>query len=183
MTKNIDVYLVRHGEAEMPWSQAKDAGLSESGRRQAETVADELAPLKSLQLISSPLLRAQQTAMPLGRRWDMPTQIDQRYREVPLTSNTEKRKAWLVEVMSWRWPEVNSSISAWRNTAWDALLALEHSSVIFTHFMLINAMVARATEDERLVCFEPDYTSVTHLRIAATGECELVSMGSTLTRF
>jgi len=58
MADNIDVYLVRHGQAELPWSQAKNAGLSEIGQQQAENVASDLAPLKSLQLISSPLLRA-----------------------------------------------------------------------------------------------------------------------------
>lgn len=180
MADNIDVYLVRHGEAELPWSQAKNAGLSEIGQQQAENVASDLAPLRSLQLISSPLLRAQQTAIPLGRRWEVPTHIDDRYQEVPLTSNTAERKAWLVDVMSCRWHEVNDNIAAWRNAAWNALLALERSSVIFTHFMLINAMVTRATEDQRLVCFEPDYASVTQLRIAAAGECELLSMGKSI---
>ncbi len=180
MADNIDVYLVRHGEAELPWSHGKNAGLSELGLRQAETVAEDLARLNSLQLISSPLLRAQQTAIPLGRRWEVRTQIDDRYQEVPLTANTVERKAWLVDVMSCRWHEVNENITAWRNAAWDALLALERSSVIFTHFMLINAMVTRATEDQRLVCFEPDYASVTRLSINAAGKCEVLSMGNTL---
>ena len=178
--KSIDVYLVRHGEASVPWSQAKDAGLSSIGLQQAESVASELAELNSLQLISSPLLRAQETAIPLGRRWDIPTQIDERFREVPLASNLEQRKAWLVDVMSSHWHEVNANIAEWRNAAWEALLNIEQSSVIFTHFMLINAMVTCATKDERLVCFEPDYVSVTHLRIVANGECELVSIGNSI---
>lgn len=179
MADNIDVYLVRHGEASVPWSQGRDAGLSPLGLQQAEAVAAELAQLNSLQVISSPLLRAQQTALPLGRRWRVPTQIDERYCEVPLESDSVKRKAWLVDVMSSRWHDVNSNIAAWRSAAWDALLQIEQSSVIFTHFMLINAMVTHATEDERLVCFEPDYASVTHLRMT-TGGCKLVAMGNAI---
>jgi len=180
MADNIDVYLVRHGQAELAWSQAKNAGLSEIGHQQAEDVANDLAPLKSLQLISSPLLRAQQTAMPLGRRWEVPIQIDDRYQEVPITPNAAERKIWLADVMSCRWHEVSDNVTAWRNAAWEALLALERSSVIFTHFMLINAMVTRATKEQRLVCFEPNYASVTRLRIVAKGECEVLSMGKSI---
>lgn len=179
MADKIELYLVRHGEASVPWSQGQDAGLSPLGLQQAETVAAELAQLCSLQVISSPLLRAQQTAIPLGRRWSVATQIDERYCEVPLESDTAKRKAWLVDVMSSRWRDVNSNIAAWRSAAWNALLDIEQSSVIFTHFMLINAMVTHATKDERMVCFEPDYASVTHLR-RTTGGCELVAMGTAI---
>ena len=180
MADGIDVYLVRHGEASLPWSEANNAGLSELGRKQAETVAQELAPLCPLNLISSPLRRARETAMPLGRHWDTPTEIDERFCEVPLASVTAERKAWLTDVMRARWHEVDATIAAWRSAAWQAMLALEHSTVIFTHFMLINAMVARANEDERLVCFEPDYTSVTCLQIGFGGECKVVSMGRCL---
>ena len=180
MADNIDVYLVRHGQAELAWSQAKNAGLSEIGQQQAEDVANDLAQLKSLQLISSPLLRAQQTAMPLGRRWEVPIQIDDRYQEVPITPNAAEREIWLADVMSCRWEEVSDNVTAWRNAAWEALLALERSSVIFTHFMLINAMVTRATKDQRLVCFEPNYASITRLRIVAKGECEVLSMGKSI---
>ncbi len=179
MTNNIDIYLVRHGEASVPWSQGADAGLSPLGLQQAEAVAADLAELNSLQIISSPLLRAQQTAGPLGHRWRVATQIDERYCEVPLEPDIAKRKAWLVDVMSTRWRDVNSSIAAWRSAAWEALLGVEQSSVIFTHFMLINALVTRATEDQRLVCFEPDYASVTHLRVTADG-CKLVAMGKSI---
>jgi len=180
MAGGIDVYLVRHGEASLPWSEANNAGLSDLGRKQAETVAQELAPLRSLRLISSPLRRARETAMPLGRHWDTDAEIDERYCEVPLASVTAERKAWLTDVMRTRWHEVDTAIAEWRSAAWQALLDLEHSTVIFTHFMLINAMVARATEDERLVCFEPDYASVTCLRIGSGGECNVVSMGRCL---
>jgi broad specificity phosphatase PhoE len=179
MSEGVDIYLVRHGEASVPWSEAKatDPGLSDLGREQAASVARELASLRSLRLISSPLLRAQETAMPLGRRWDAPTRIDDRYREVPLSAETAKRKAWLINVMRARWHDVDDSIAAWRSAAWDALMALEHGAVIFTHFMLINAIVSRVTEDQRLVCFEPDYASVTHLRVGHDGSCEIVSRG------
>lgn len=176
MTGPIDVYLVRHGEAAVPWSEAQDAGLSELGREQAETVARELAPLQHLALISSPLLRAQETAIPLGRHWGRAASIDERYREVPLSTSNARRKAWLSEVAHARWADVDSVIIAWRNAAWEGLLTLEHSAIIFTHFMLINALVSRATAAESLVCFEPDYASVTHLRLTSD-DCKVIAFG------
>lgn len=52
MARDIDVPLVRHGEASVPWSQGADAGLSPLGSQQAETVAAELAQLDSLHVVS-----------------------------------------------------------------------------------------------------------------------------------
>jgi probable phosphoglycerate mutase len=171
MTAAITIYLVRHGEANSPWSEAKNAGLSETGRRQVDRVAEEFASLRPLHMISSPMRRARETAQPLGRLWAAPALIDERFREVPLSSHSAERKAWLKEVTHMRWREVDDVITQWRDTAWEAMLAFERSTVVFTHFMLINAMVSRATGDERLVCLEPDYASVTRLRVKPGTEC------------
>ena len=75
-----------------------------------------------------------------------------------------------------RWPT-----RRWSD-AWKALMELQQDSVIFTHFMLINALVSRATSNEKLVCFEPDYGSITQLRISSTGNCDVVSLGKQLAR-
>lgn len=180
MPEAIDVYLVRHGEACLPWSQADDAPLSERGHEQAEAAARNLMRLSPVQLISSPRLRARETAAPLGRRWNVSAMIDDRYREVPLLPDVKKRKAWVADALTNRWSAVEDEIIAWREAAWRGLLALERSAVIFTHFMLINAVVSRALQDERLVCFEPDYASITHLRLE-TGVARVVKTGDTIT--
>ena len=63
------IYLVRHGRAELGWGMDYDPGLDDLGRSQASAAANKLAPLGPLEVISSPLRRARQTAMPLAELW------------------------------------------------------------------------------------------------------------------
>ncbi len=174
----IEIFLVRHGEARIPWSEGHDAGLSKRGHEQAATVATQLTSLGNHDLISSPLLRARETALPLSRTRRREAQLDDRYCEVPIENDVARRKAWLTEVTVSTWDDVDAQIIDWREAAWTALGELRHSAIIFTHFMLINAMVTRATNDPRLVSFEPAYASVTTLRFDAAGRCTLVTPGT-----
>jgi broad specificity phosphatase PhoE len=150
-----NIYLVRHGEAQLPWSEAENSGLSAAGKPQAEDVIEALGDVPSLRVVSSPLQRAQETALPLSRHFGVTAEIDDRFRDVPLDENRAIRKAWLVDVASMCWHEVDDAVTAWRNSAWNGMLSAQRDTVIFTHFMLINAMVSRASADERLACFEP----------------------------
>lgn len=158
----------------MPWSEGKDAPLSARGQLQAAALAADLAQMPKHRVISSPHLRAQQTATPLAKIWKTVAEIEPRFSEVPLAANKAKRSAWLTDVMTTRWENVDGAINAWREAAWEGLLSLQGDSVIFTHYMLINALVTRATDDEKLVCLEPDYVSVTHLQTVPHERCSLI---------
>ncbi|MDA0823777.1 MAG: histidine phosphatase family protein [Proteobacteria bacterium] len=182
MSEGIDIYLVRHGEAIVPWSQAGNSGLSDTGQRQAQSVAEQLAYLVEPTVLSSPLIRAVETASPLSKLSRRPIAIDERFTEVPLAPDLAIRRAWLAEVADLRWSKVSDEIGRWREAAWIALLATPRESVIFTHFMLINALVSRAMADDRLVCFEPDYGSVTRLRISPHKRCHVLELGRSLAR-
>lgn len=176
----IEIYLIRHGETRIPWSTGQDAGLSERGHEQAAAVAARLSPLQGHDLISSPLLRARETALPLGRVQCREPQLDPRFQEVPIENNELRRKAWLTEVAGITWADVGADIVDWREAAWKALGELQRNTIIFTHFMLINALVTRATNDPRLVSFEPAHASVTTLTLDAAGCCTLVTPGRAL---
>ncbi|MFT5414108.1 MAG: putative phosphoglycerate mutase [Gammaproteobacteria bacterium] len=180
MSEGIDIYLVRHGEAIVPWSQAGNSGLSVAGQQQARSVAEQLSCLVAPDLVSSPLMRALETAAPLTKLCRSPIAIDERFIEVPLAPDLAIRKAWLTGVATLCWPKVSEEIGQWREAAWTALLAVPRESVIFTHFMLINALVSRATADDRLVCFEPDYGSVTRLRVSPRKGCDVLDLGRSL---
>ena len=69
MTNNkpVTIYLVRHGEAKAAWDEDLDPGLSEKRKLQSEELKTDLAQKlsSSFEAISSPLLRAQETAQPL----------------------------------------------------------------------------------------------------------------------
>ena len=43
----------------------------------------------------------------------------------------------------------------------DALLAIKHDCVICTHFIALNVAVGAAQKSDHVVCFHPDYASVT----------------------
>lgn len=69
MTRTV-VHLLRHGEVRNPggilYGRLPGFGLSEVGARQAELIAAHLGDHDVVAVLASPLLRAQQTAEPIG---------------------------------------------------------------------------------------------------------------------
>jgi 2,3-bisphosphoglycerate-dependent phosphoglycerate mutase len=77
--------LVRHGESEgnakRMFTGHGDSPLTALGARQAEAVAEALAPLAPATIYSSDLPRALSTAAPLSARLGLPVRSDARLRE------------------------------------------------------------------------------------------------------
>ncbi len=139
----MDIYLVRHGEAAASWGQATDPGLSELGHSQAQDTARELVAMIDpvVQLISSPLLRAQETALPLSEALGFPTAIiDAAYAEIPSPVPMEQRQEWLREFMKQQWESQPETLQSWRTQMLEKLLGLQQQSVIFTHFLVMNTV-------------------------------------------
>ncbi len=173
---SFELCLIRHGEAAAAWSESLDAGLSDAGRVQAQAVAKRFAREECRTIVSSPLARAEETAQPLADRWRTSVDIDERVREIPCDRPMDQRRAWLMAVMAARWPELDASIQDWRARALRSVMDYGSDTLVFTHFMVINALVAAATGDTRVVCFEPDYASVTRLHCDGK-RLVLVSLG------
>jgi broad specificity phosphatase PhoE len=158
----IRIHLVRHGKAAAGWGAHADPGLDETGRAQAEAVAERLAPLGPLELLTSPLARTRETAAPLSRRWGAEPRVEPRVAEIPSpTEDLEDRAAWLREAMAGTWGDLDPALQRWRDAVVDCIAGLERDTVIFSHFVAINAVVGRLRNDDRMVVFRPDYTSVT----------------------
>src|SRR5712692_9430607 len=152
MASSVLLYLIRHGHASAGFAEAHDPGLDEVGRVQAEAVAQELAPLGPLPLITSPLRRARETAAPLEVRWGRKARIEPAVAEIPTpTADLQARTTWLHQ--------------DWRERVAAALITLGTSTVVTTHFVAINAAVSVATGDDRMACFEPDHCSCTVLEV------------------
>lgn len=162
----MDIFLVRHGEAAAAWGQSSDPGLSELGVRQAEDAAEALLPLlpADTALLSSPLARARETAIPLARALERPVQVEEVFREVPAPVPLSRRQAWLREFMQQRWPGQPASLTLWRDRALTELLGQRQPAVVFTHFLLINAIVGSVLHRPEILCFLPDNGSITRLR-------------------
>ncbi len=172
----VDIFLIRHGEAEAAWGEAADPGLSPAGRQQALQVRDELERYSNLKIFSSPLLRAVETAQPLATTLRARVEIDDTYREIPTPVDISDRQAWLSGFMRQEWSEQNPEIIAWRDTAWNKLFELDSHSAIFTHFMIINAICGMLTESAETVCCVPDNGSIMKLRLDGNA-LKLVEVG------
>ncbi len=175
----MDIFLVRHGEAAASWGESPDPGLSDRGRQQAEDVAVSLGQHvgQDTLLISSPLQRALETAAPLARGLQRAVQTDAVFREIPSPVALAQRQAWLRQFMREQWAEQGDDLKTWRRSALERLLALRQPAVVFTHFLVINAIVGQVLERPETLCFWPDNGSITHLRRNGAS-LEVVACGS-----
>jgi len=171
------LYLVRHGRAAAGWGMEIDPGLDDLGRTQARAAAQKLAPLGPLPIISSPKARARETALPLAKMWDAAPAIEERFGEIRFPSETPAdRVHWLKEVMADQWPNLDQDLQQWRQKVLETLLSIETDTVVFTHYIAINAAVGFATADDRVVSFNPDNASITILETDGNQLC-LVERG------
>ncbi len=77
--------LIRHGntnDVSNALAGRIDSPLNETGRQQADVLADTLAILPIHKILSSPLLRAQQTAQPLAKKINLPVTIEMGFMQV-----------------------------------------------------------------------------------------------------
>jgi broad specificity phosphatase PhoE len=157
------LHLVRHGRAAAGWGAHPDPGLDPVGLAQAEAVADRLAPLGPLDLVTSPMRRTRETAAPLARRWGTDPRVEPDVGEIPGPPRGDAggRSAWLAAAMASTWPERPAGERAWRDRVVATLLALPADAVVVTHFVAVNVAVGAATGDDRVMCFRPANASVT----------------------
>ena len=107
------VYLVRHGEA-IGYDDS-DPGLSELGVTQARIVAGRLDEIVGapIDIVTSPLRRARQTAQPLAERWSTPARVVDAVRELPSPGSHSERRPWLRA-----WLATAEAKLAWCHAAW-----------------------------------------------------------------
>ena len=81
----INLLLVRHGEASESWGKHPDPGLSELGIKQSASLINNemLKSLDSYNFVSSPKSRAKMTAEPLIKKFNKELIINNAYSEIP----------------------------------------------------------------------------------------------------
>jgi len=177
MAPPVTLYLIRHGRASAGFAEAHDPELDEVGHRQAATAAQELAPLGPLPIITSPLKRARETAAPFEAQWGISARVEQAVAEIPTPGmDLQARSVWLHQAMRGRWSDLPVFYQNWRDQIVAALVASQTPSVVTTHFVAINAAVSAATDDDRMVCCEPDHCSCTVVEVV-DGALRLVALG------
>ena len=173
------IYLVRHAKPAAAWGDDPDPGLDALGATQAAAVAQQLANIATARtpVYTSPLRRCRETALPLCELWQCDATVLQSVAEIPSPPlDREARREWLTAAMHGTWRELHERAPAgsidyldWRRSVVDALRALPHDCVVFTHFIAINVAAAAAQRREEVVCFRPDHASVTVLDAGSAG--------------
>ncbi len=180
------IQLVRHGQAAAGFGSHADPGLNEVGHQQAESVAQMLSEqhdIKRPKLYSSPLARAQETAVPLAKLWQAPVSIETRVAEIPSpTQDLAARADWLSQAMMGHWADLDKSSQAWQQTLLRCLVDMQDDCIIFSHYVAINAAVGGAQGDPRMRVFAPDNCSVTTLDNAG-GKLQVIAKGQVADTF
>ena len=172
------LYLVRHGRAAATFAEAADPGLDAVGHAQAEAVAEHLAPIGPIAMLSSPLKRTRETSGPLAKRWQRPVPIEPAVAEIPSPDGMSlaERAVWLRGFMEGSWRDASRELAQWREEAIAALAVIKEDTVVFSHFIAINVAAGAAENDNRVILFRPDNCSVTLVDVD-NGRLKLVERG------
>jgi broad specificity phosphatase PhoE len=179
---SVRLHLVRHGRAAAGWNVDRDPVLDELGQQQAVDVAQLLFGLGPLPVYSSPLRRCQETSGPLSALWKTTPTIEPRVAEIPSPVGValEERVEWLRGAMAGTWTQLGISdgdvYTQYRRDLLDALSAMPHDAVIFSHFIAINVVIGEALSDDRLVVKSLDNCSVTTV-VVHDGKFSVEEMG------
>ncbi|MGZ7011434.1 MAG: histidine phosphatase family protein [Ilumatobacteraceae bacterium] len=141
-------------------------------------VAARLNQLGPLRVLSSPLRRCRETAAVLAELWQVEPQIEPCVAEIPSPVGVAMadRVEWLREAMVGTWGELGPRYVVYRDQVVSFLGGLDRDSVVFSHFIAINAVIGVALGDDRLVVRSLDNCSVTVVDVV-DGALQLVESG------
>jgi broad specificity phosphatase PhoE len=157
------IIMVRHGRATGGWDDDPNPGLDQLGQQQAHGIAAQLAAGPPVALVSSPLRRCRETAAPLAALWSADVTLAARVAEIPSPEGVplDNRVGWLREACKGTWTELGDRYQSYRDDVAGYLLTLTEDTLVFSHFIAINAAIGAAMGDDRVVIHSLDNTSCT----------------------
>ena len=165
---SIQVIFIRHAEAYNSWGNHPDPGLSDNGKNQSKELINhpELIELDDYSFISSPKLRAIETAKPLSEKFKKELIIENIFTEIPsLNIEPDKKQEWLKNILQMNKNDLPENITKWKDNIISKTKAFSQDSVVFTHFIVINALLSELNSETKLLYFYPDYTSIVKITI------------------
>ncbi len=187
----MEVLLIRHGLPERIVGEAPvDPSLTPLGHRQAAALAAWLAAEPPDALASSPMARAHQTAQPLAARFDLQHTVDDDLAEldrgaaayIPLEEiRGTDHPHWQQLVEDWVGPSGAERRATFQATVVAAIEraiagAEARRLAVVCHGGVINAYLAHVLQLDRMLFFEPAYTSISRVRASRDGRRQLVSI-------
>ena len=163
------VRLVRHGRAAAGWNVDPDPDLDDVGRQQAAKVGAELIAIGSLAVVTSPLLRCRSTARFYADRAAHSVTVEPAVAEIPSPEGIEMadRVDWLRSAMQGTWADLGPRYTSYRDEIVDFVQGCVGDTVIFSHFIAINAVIGACLDDDRLVIRRLDNCSVTTVAVGS----------------
>ena len=183
----VNIYLIRHGKASSGWD-TNNPKLDRIGREQSDKIALKLSKISKepFDIFSSPLKRCIETAEPFSKIKNKKIKIEKRVIEIPSPiENLKKRVVWLKRVLPLTWGELISDEESkkskidyflWRDNILKFFLSLNKDTFIFTHYLVINSIVSHLKKSNKVVFFNPDNTSLTHLYLSDK-KLKIISLG------
>ncbi|MFI4934628.1 MAG: histidine phosphatase family protein [Caulobacterales bacterium] len=178
------VYLIRHARPASNWGgDDDDPGLDDVGRAQAQAAAQALLALPADErpslVVSSPLRRCRETAQPYAEAIGASLQIDPAVGEIPSPKAlaAEARGPWLRQAFTGLWRDIKGDLDydAWRRAVAAAVTG-RPGAAVFSHFVAINAVLSVLANDERVIGFRPDHTSMSTFEMNG-GALKLIARG------
>lgn len=164
------ICLVRHGEAAATWGQVPgDPGLSDLGQQQAESVAQQLMGGGFRYIFASPMKRCQETSAPFARLSGLAVTTSRAVSEVPTPDGLDDRVAWLQGFMAGTWETAPGIVLDWRDALIQQIETLPDNTVVFSHFVAINAVASHFEKSDQVMVFRPGHCSVTRLERSGSG--------------
>ena len=189
----MQLLLVRHAlPNRSEHGQGSDPELSEAGVQQAARLPAALARFPLTRLVSSPQLRAVQTAEPVATASGLTVDIDERLAEydrelagyLPIELlRTERPQDWARMADGQLPGGVDEDAFRARISAGiaDIVAAAGHDDTVavFSHGGVINVLLHHILGTERLLSFHVDYASVTRLLASRSGKLAVASVNGT----
>ncbi|AXI01460.1 histidine phosphatase family protein [Aquirhabdus parva] len=169
------IYLIRHGRAQANSRDDNNPALDSLGHQQAMDIVRDLEGLAPCPIWVSPLRRCRQTAAPLAYKWSISPIIEPYVSEVPSPMQEPvSRSAWLMRMLDRSWLEMAADgeqlavgyadlLHTWRQRIYDVVLSCRQDTVIYSHFFVINSLIAEATSNDRVACAMLDSASISVL--------------------
>jgi broad specificity phosphatase PhoE len=172
--------------------RGSDPHLSEEGVEQALRLPEALKRFPLSRLVSSPQLRSVQTAQPVADALGLPVEIDERLAEydrdmavyIPIEQiRAENPEEW-ARLADGHLPSgVDEAAFRARITAAidDVVATADHDDTVavFSHGGVINVLLHQILGTARLLSFPVDYTSITRLLYARSGQATVVAVNGT----
>ncbi len=189
----MQLLLVRHAlPLRSEPGEGSDPRLSAEGVAQTARLPDALARFPIQRVVSSPQVRAIETAQPVADALGVPVEVDERFAEydrdlphyIPVEQIAAENPAELQRLINGQLPSGvdEAAFLARVSSAVDDLVSeADHDDTVavFGHGGVINVLLHQILGTERLLSFHVDYASVTRLLSSRTGRLAVAGVNAT----